>query len=240
MSAGRARAFAAAVALAVPGAGAFAGELDNVSALGQGEYRALSEDLAAAFSYKAVAPASPLGILGFDVGVEASETRTEHAAFFARAGAGGQSRLLAAKLHVQKGLPGGFDVGAFAAAVPDLGASVLGAQLRYAILDDGVLRPALGVRLAATRAFGLGEVELATASLDVTVSKRFALATPYIGAGTVRVRSSSGAAGLADENFDRTRVFGGLGMNLAVVALAVEAEKMGGNLTLSARIGWRF
>ena len=41
-----------------------ANDLDNIGALLQGDFRKLSEDLGASLSYKAVAPAEPLGITG--------------------------------------------------------------------------------------------------------------------------------------------------------------------------------
>ena len=222
-------------AAALPAQGA---DFGDVAALAQGEFGLLSRDLGAAFAYKGVTPATSLGTLGFDVGVEVTETRMEHSSIFARAGAGGQSRLLVPKLHVHKGLPLGFDVGAFVAAVPDVDATLYGADVRYALVDDGLAAPAVGLRLSGTKASGLGPLEVTTAALDLTISKRFTLLTPYAGGGVVRVQSS--AAGLADERFDRGRYFGGLNVNLVALNLAFEAEKMGGNLSLSAKVGWRF
>lgn len=225
------------LAAATPAA---AGELTDLTGLAQGEFRALSEDLGAAAAYKGVTPATSLGPLGFDVGVVITETRMENSSLFARAGAGGQSRLLVPKLHVHKGLPLGFDVGAFVAAVPDIDATLYGAEVRYAIVEDGLVAPAIGLRLSGTGTSGLGPVELSTAALDLTVSKRFTALTPYAGAGVVRVRSAAGSAGLADESFNRSRWFGGLNVNLIAMNFAFEAEKMGDNLSLSAKAGWRF
>ena len=79
-----------------------------------------------------------------------------------------------------------------------------------------------------------------TAAVDLTISKRFTLLTPYAGAGMVRVKSSAAGSGLAGERFDRSRYFGGLNMNLVALNVAFEAEKMGENLSLSAKVGWRF
>ena len=42
--------------------------IDQINQLVQSEFRNLSEDLGAALSYKAVIPATPLGITGFDLG----------------------------------------------------------------------------------------------------------------------------------------------------------------------------
>ena len=43
------------------------------------------KNLGAATSYKGVTPAAPLGIIGFDVGVELTQTHLESAAVFRQA-----------------------------------------------------------------------------------------------------------------------------------------------------------
>jgi hypothetical protein len=212
----------------------------DLGALGQEEFRDLSRDLGAAFAYKGVTPATALGPLGFDLGIEVTDTKMGNSTLFARAGAGGQSRLVIPKLHVHKGLLGGLDVGAFLAAVPDVDASLYGAELRYALVDDGIAAPAVGIRASATRANGLGALKVSTAALDLTVSKAFTALTPYAGAGMVRVQSSAAGTSLSQERINQGRVFGGLNVNLLAVNLAFEAEKMGDNVSLSAKLGWRF
>ena len=215
-------------------------DFGSIGNLAQDEFRAISRDLGAAFAYKGVTPATALGPLGFDIGVEVTDTRMENSALFALAGAGGQSRLVIPKVHVHKGLFGGFDIGAFAAGAPDVSASLFGADVRYTFLDDGLATPAVGVRLSGTRATGLGDLKVSTAAVDLTVSKRFTALTPYVGAGTVRIQSSAAGTGLAEERINQARVFGGLNVNLLAVNLAFEAEKMGDNVSLSAKLGWRF
>ncbi len=234
------RAAILAAALALAAFPAAAGGFGAIGTLAQHDFRALSEDLGAAFSYKGVTPATALGPLGFDVGVEVTDTRLEHSGAFSRAGNGVGSDIVLPKLHVYKGLPGGFDVGAFIARSSDVDASVYGAELRYALLEDRLAMPAVGVRLSGTKATGLGDLDVSTVALDAMVSKRFTLLTPYAGAGVVRVATSVGGSALADETFNRSRVFGGLNLNLLAVNLAFEAEKMGGATSLSAKLGWRF
>ena len=228
---------APAVLLALPSAAA---DFPNVGNLVQGEFHRFSQDLGAAFSYKAVTPATALGPLGFDVGIEVTDTSLEDESLFAIAGAGREAHIVIPKLHVHKGLPAGFDVGAFVGAAPDFDARLFGAELRYAILDDGIARPALGLRLSGTRATGLGDLRASTVAADLTLSKRFVALTPYVGAGTVRIQTSVAGSRLAEEKFNKSRVFGGLNLNLLTVNVAVEAEKMGDNTSLSAKVGWRF
>jgi hypothetical protein len=226
--------------LAASACAAHAADFSTLGALSQDELLRLSRDLGAAISYKGVTPATPLGLVGFDVGVEVTDTKMESSDAFSRAGAGGQSHLVIPKLHVYKGLPAGFDIGAFIGGSSDVSATVFGADLRYAILDDGLATPAVAVRLSGTKAAGLGDLSVNTIAFDAMVSKKLAFFTPYAGAGSVRVQSTAHNTALQEVTFNKGRVFGGLNVNLVGANLALEAEKMGGNTSLSAKLGLRF
>jgi hypothetical protein len=217
-----------------------AADFPNIGTLSQDEFHRLSQDLGAAFSYKGVTPATSLGLIGFDVGVEVTDTKMENSALFARAGAGSRSHLVIPKVHIHKGVFSGLDIGAFVGAAPEVNATLLGGELRYAVIDDGLTTPAIGLRLSGTKATGTGDLKFNTAAADVIVSKKFTAITPYAGGGAVRVSSKVSGSVLADEKINKGRVFGGVNVNLLAINLAFEAEKMGGNTSLSAKIGWRF
>ena len=232
------RALAACVSAAILPAAA--GDFPNLGALSQSQFRRLSEDLGAAVAYKGVTPATALGITGFDLGIEVTDTKMENSSLFALAGAGNESHLVIPKLHVHKGLMAGLDIGAFVGGAPEIGATVYGAELRYAFLEDGLATPAVAMRLSGSGVSGTGDLRVGTVGLDLTASKRFTLLTPYVGAGVVRVQTSASGTGLAKETFNQGRYFGGVNLNLVALNLAFEAEKMGENLSLSAKFGWRF
>jgi hypothetical protein len=219
---------------------ATAADFPNVGNLAQDEFHRMSQDLGAAFAYKGVTPATPLGPLGFDIGLEISDTKVENSRIFALAGAGDQSHIMVPKLHIYKGLWGGVDIGAFIAGAPDVSASLFGADLRVALLDDKLTTPAIGVRLSGTYATGMGDLNMSTAAMDLMVSKQFTAITPYAGVGAVWVQSSVNGSTLSKESFSQGRYFGGVNVNLVAVNLAFEAERMGNNTSLSAKIGWRF
>ncbi len=233
------RAFAAALlaAFALP---ADAGDFPSIGSIAQDEFRRVAADLGAAFSYKGVTPATALGLTGFDIGLEVSDTSIENSGLFRLAGAGSPSHIIIPKLHLYKGLPGGFDFGAFIAGASEVSATLFGADLRYAIVNDGLATPAVGLRLSGTKATGMGDLKVSTAALDVVVSKRFAVFTPYAGAGVVRTFASVSGSSLEEERRNEGRIFAGVNLNLIAVNLAVEAEKAGDNRTLSAKLGWRF
>jgi hypothetical protein len=225
------------LATALPAA---ASDLSNIGSLTQDQFRLLSEDLGTAFSYKGVTPATTLGPWGFDLGLELSYTDVKNSDVFGLAGAGSTDSLFVPKLHVYKGLGGGFDLGGFVAAAPDVEGTLWGVDLRYAFVEDTLTTPAFAMRLSGTRTTDLPSLRVYTYGADLMVSKRLTLATPYIGAGMVRVESSVSAPGLSDVTFNEGRIFGGVNVNLAVINLAFEAERMGDNTTLSAKLGWRF
>jgi hypothetical protein len=229
----------ASLAFAAGAGTACAGDFGSVGSLTQDDFARLSRDLGAALSYKGVTPATPLGALGFDVGLEATDTRVENSAAFERAGAGSHSDLVIPKLHVYKGLFGGLDIGAFVGGASQVGASVFGADLRYAIADDGLATPAVALRVSGSWATGLGDMSLSTAAIDVMASKKLTALTPYAGAGVVHVMTRVSGSDLA-ENFNKGRIFGGLNVNLIGANFAFEAEKMGSNTSLSAKVGLRF
>lgn len=221
-------------------ANAYAGDLNQIGTLTQNQFLKLSTDLGAASAYKGVTPATPLGAVGFDIGAEITQTSIENSALFRQAGAGDVSNLVVPKIHVTKGLPGGFDIGAFVSRVSGVGGSLIGLEARYAILDDGLTTPALGVRLSGTKLSGVSKLNLSTVAVDAMLSKKLTLVTPYIGAGSVRVKSGADVAGLRDESFNKSRVFIGMNVNFLLANIALEAEKMGGNNSVSAKAGFRF
>ena len=219
---------------------ASAGELRNLGSLGQDLFRLLSLDLGAALSYKGVTPATSLGPWGFDIGIELSATDVKHGDLFEAAGAGSTDTLFVPKLHINKGLMAGLDLGGFVAAAPDIDATLWGMDLRYAFVQDTLTTPAVAARISGTRTTDIGGLKVNTYGADLMVSKRLTLVTPYVGAGIVRVESKVSAAGLSDETFNEGRFFGGVNVNFAVINLAFEAERLGDNTTLSAKLGWRF
>jgi len=234
----KARALAA--MLAVSATPALASDFDRVRTLTQDQFDAVTRDLGAAFAYKGVAPGTSLGVLGFDLGVEVTDTKLENVGAIRAAGNDAPDHVVIPKLHAHKGLWGGFDVGAFVGGASRVSATLYGLDLRYAIVEDGLAAPAIGIRASGTRATGLGPLKMDTAALDGMVSKRLALFTPYAGAGIVRMRGSVDGSTLATQTVSKGRVFAGINLNLLATNLAFEAEKLGDNTSLSAKVGFRF
>lgn len=232
---------AALLAVLIPAANA--GDLSNLGLLTQSEFRSVSEDLGAAFSYKPIAPTEAQGITGFDIGVEVSGTDIgKSAAALRKAGASDSAMdtLMSSKLHVHKGLPLGFDVAAFMGNVSVINVNLVGAEVRYALIDGGVATPAVGVRGAYTSMNGANQLSLKTRSLDISVSKGFTVLTPYAGIGQVWVDSSPNVGALGSENFSMGKVFAGLNVNMGLLNLAFEVDRTGNTSTWGAKLGLRW
>lgn len=212
---------------------------DHLASLGQSEFALLSKDFIAAASYKGVAPAEPLGITGFDLGVELTLTELQNSALWKKAGAD-LSYLPLPKLHLHKGLPFNLDIGASLVAVPDSDIKLLGAEVRYAFLEGGVATPALALRAAMTRLSGVSQLELNTQSLELTASKGFAMLTPFVGVGKVWGGVNPLVAGLKKETSSANKIFAGLNVNFGLMNLAAEVDRTGEAQSLSVKLGLRW
>ena len=217
-----------------------ASDIDSVGSLDQTEFKDLTSDLGAALSYKAIKPAEPLGTLGFDIGFEISSTTLESDAFeSATSGNATESEILVPKLHLHKGLPFGFDIGAFYTSVPSSNIGLMGGELSYALFDGGVISPAVSLRGTFSSLTGVDELDLTTKGLELSISKGFALFTPYAGIGHLWIDSETNV-GLADESLTKSKYFLGFNLNLGLMNIAAETEQTGDNTSTSAKIGVRF
>jgi len=217
--------------------------IDQLGNLAPPEFRQMSEDLGAALSYKPMVPAEPLGITGFDIGVELSVTDLRNADFLERATSENVPEVLPVpRLHVHKGLPFGLDVGLSYSTIPDLDIELWGGELRYAILKGGVTMPALALRASFTKLQGVDQLDLDTRAVDLSISKGFAFLTPYAGIGRVWVTSTPNGVPppLVEEDFGLNKYFAGLNVALGIFSVAAEADKTGDAWTYSGKFALRF
>jgi len=212
----------------------------NIQPLNQGDFRALSEDLGAALSYKPLTPTAPLGITGFDVGIAVTDTKLENSAVFAKAGAD-ISNAAVPTLRVHKGLPFGIDVGVMAGAVPSTNIRLFGGELRYAIVAGGTAMPAIGIRGSYTKLSGVDRLDFDTKGVDLSISKGFLMFTPYGGVGKVWASSTpNGTPALSKESLSMNKVFVGINMNFGLTNLAFEGDRTGKATSYGAKLGFRF
>lgn len=217
---------------------------DSLGALGnlnQDRFEELTEYLGAATHYKGVTPAEGLGIIGFDIGIVFSSTDIDNDLFDdASEGSFDGSDFNLARLQLHKGLPFGLDIGASVAQGIDNDATILGAEVRYSLLDGGVVSPSLGVRASYSVVEGLDDLDVNNAALELSISKGFLMLTPYAGVGIVRTTADPAAeTGLSEESVDLEKLYVGLTINLGL-AITLEADQTGDIETYTAKAGIRF
>lgn len=193
----------------------------------QGAFKSLSKEIGFGLSYFPMAPAEPLGITGFDIGVEVTAVDISEDKSYWKNMGDFPGMLPIPRLHVQKGLPFGIDVGAIYSAVPSSNISLWGGEVKWAFLKGGTATPAVAVRGTYTKLNGVSNLDLNTMGYDVSVSKGFAMLTPYAGIGQVKIESDpKNIPGnpLTKESITETKYFGGMRVTMGLFNLVAEAD----------------
>ncbi len=215
-----------------------AADLANFKDISQNEFLALSKDLAAVTSTKALEPAAPLGITGFDVSASSSITKIQDSAAWTKASGDSKTNLMQTKLSVSKGLSGGWDVGGFMSKVQATNVSVAGVHVKYALLEGNAITPAIAIRGSHSRMSGVSGMQLNNTGLDLLISKGFVGFTPYVGVGTVY--SNAKGTGQNDVSFTQSKTFAGVSWNVLLLNLSAEYDRTGKNSTVGLKAGLRF
>jgi hypothetical protein len=222
-----------AATLALAASPVLAANISFFNPISQGDFKSLSKEAGAAIGYRNMAPAEPLDITGFDIGIEVSAVSIAKNSNYWNSAFNNDapSYLFIPKIRARKGLPFGIDVGAMYSYVPDTNIKLYGAELSKAILEGSIDTPAVGVRATYTRLAGVNDLDLQTYGIDATVSKGFIIVTPYAGAGVMMINSEAKgnlqrlAPTLAKENIAIPRFFGGLKITpIPLLGITVEAE----------------
>ena len=195
------------------------------------QFEDLVKEAGTVIAYRAVAPAEPGGITGFDVGVEASFFKVDNDLWDETFDSNdAPSYLPVPKLHVRKGLPLGIDLGASYAMVPNSNIKVLAGEIQYAIMDGSMALPAVALRGHYSTLLGVDDLDLETYGADAVVSKGFLMFTPYAGAGIMHSSGEyTGAdatlkANLKDQSDTTPRFFGGVQIAMALLRVTLDAE----------------
>jgi|GEM_PF-117551 len=203
--------------------------LRQAGTLTQSEFRDFSEEAGLAVSYLPLSPAESLGIVGIDIGIEvtAADIR-EDQSFWTKLTHNNNppSLMILPKLHVQKGLPFGFDVGAVYSKVPQSNISMVGGELKWAFISGNAAVPAVAIRGSYTKLLGVSDLDLQTIGADLSISKGFAFITPYAGVGEVWIISKEKVStlNLDSENLSLTKGFIGVKISLLIVNFVAEAD----------------
>jgi hypothetical protein len=168
----------------------------NYDPSGNANFRAFTRELGAALSSITLMPPSTLGYDGFAIGTELSILNLKTSQFPLPTEGGFSGPLLVPSLHLRKGLPFSFEVGARTGWIQKSGMAVATVELKWALNEGFANWPDLGIRGHFTRLFNSRDFDLYTGGVDVGVGKRFAIAgtmtiTPYGGWNPVWVAAFS-------------------------------------------------
>lgn len=194
----------------------------------QTDFHDLSKEIGLAISSIPMEPAAPLGITGFDVGVEASFVSIHNnEPYWANVtNNSAPSTLIVPKLHVNKGLPAGIDIGIIYSSIPSSNVSLIGGDIKFAILEGSVATPAVALRGAYTKLNGVSDLSLNSAEADLSISKGFGPITPYAGVEEVFIQSSAtnSSLGLTSESINVFKGFVGAKLSLMFFNLVGQAD----------------
>jgi len=173
--------------------------------------------------------AAPLGLTGFEVFVDAAVDRGFDDEPFAATVIDGSLSggfLAIARVGVRKGLPGGFDLGVTYGQALGGDVKLASADLQWAIIDGGVLSPALSVRVTGTETLSPHAYDLRQYGAELLFSKGFTVLTPFVGAGVVSSRGKlDGSRQSLRETETQAIAYAGVTLNLLLPKITVEVEK---------------
>lgn len=194
----------------------------------QKNFKELSKEMGFGLSYFPMAPAEPLGITGFDVGVEVTAVDINETKSYWKDMGDFPGFLPVPKIHAQKGLPFGIDIGAVYSKAPGTNIQLLGGEVKWAFLKGTMATPAVAIRGSYTRLLGIDNLNLQTIGYDASISKGIAMFTPYAGMGQVVIESEPKnlpAGSLLDkETITETKYYVGVKTSLLLFTVTAEAD----------------
>jgi hypothetical protein len=149
-------------------------------------FRIFANELGAALSSINLMPPSTLGYNGFALSGELSVINFKSTQFALPTESTFSGPLLMPSLHIRKGLPFSFEVGARGGWLEKSRMGVATIEGKWALNEGFTYFPDLGVRGHFSRLFNTRDFDLLATGIDVGLGKRFAIAgmftlTPYVG-----------------------------------------------------------
>ena len=210
----------------------------------QEEFKAFAREMGTALWFSPGAPAESLGITGFDISADVVLTDMSNGETFWQHMTLGDpdSTLMATRIHAQKGLPFGVDVGMMWTDFRDTNGGAWGVEAKYAILEGSTVMPAVTVRGSYSRLTGVDDFDMSTMGVDLMVSKGFLMVTPYGGISLARIKASPNVDGFGLHGVTETvtQVYGGVQIS-PMPFLVINGEVVSGEvMQYSLKAGIRF
>lgn len=107
-------------------------------------------------------------------------------------------------LRVKYGLTDKIDIGALWTTAPGANYGMIGGELKYAFLQESKKTPAAALRASFISLTGVSDYNLSVGSVDLLVSKKITVVTPYIG---IRESFVMGTETTTKVNLDKENLF---------------------------------
>jgi hypothetical protein len=202
--------------------------IDPAKGLLQSEFENMSKELGFAINYIPLTPAAPLGTLGFNIGIEGTFLDIDQASPYWQKVTTDTlpDYFPIPKLHIQKGLPFKIDVGAIYSQVPGTNISLIGGEVKWSLLEGSPVTPSFSIRGSYTKLNGVDTLDLETMGFDASISKGFAILTPYAGIGQLWITAEEKAGiGLSNAKEQLTKVYAGIKYDpFPMVSLTAEVD----------------
>ena len=181
----------------------------------------MAEALADVLTFPNLGTATPTGLPGFEVMAAAGGPQVDtgsnwwHLAPHADTVGG---VLVGQRIILRKGLPYRFDVGAQFGSV--MGESFWGGEVRWALMEGGMVSPGVAVRAAYSRLQN-SPLDVEVAEGQLVASKGFAIISPYAALGYrgVSAKASFGAPVPASHSATSSGWTGALGARVTLIPL---------------------
>ncbi len=174
----------------------------NYDRAANARFAAFARQFAAGLTSVNLSPPETLGHSAFSVTAELSVVQFEQGEFalpteqYRADRPGITGALLLPSVHLRKGLPWSFEVGARVAWIEKSRMGAATGEVKWALNEGFTYLPDLGVRAYATRLFNSRDFDLTAGGLDLGIGKQFAIGgmvtlTPYVGWNLVWVAANS-------------------------------------------------
>lgn len=205
----------------------------------QQDFDAFGQDMLAAFGYKVLAPATPMGLTGFSVGGYGSIVTVHDRDADERLTGSAPHLIGVTGVTLEKGIP---YVGKFIGQygwVPGTSAQVWSVALQGVWLHEDVVLPSIATTFSYSGAQHINTFNWHSQSIDVEISKRFVFVTPFAGIGYAWSNldpSYNPSFSMDSIDVDRTMGFIGVRMGFLLMDTTAVWQRVGSDNVFNLRL----
>ncbi len=198
----------------------------GIANLAQSELDSFGKQVGFLLARRQYKGADPLGLIGFNMGVEATAVKLEDTSIWNKSysTSSAPSYLFFPVAHIKKGLPLNIDIGLRGGIAPGADLSLMGGEISCAPIAGSIMTPAVNLFLAYSVLSGGKNFDLNSTSVGASISKGIGIITPYAGVSYDQTKLSVKGLPLQDTTNPNLRQFVGVKLNMVILSLCAEAD----------------